>query len=230
MKAYRGWRAVLAASIWLLSCGNTTRNEAPGAAGSTDGIDGTGGTAGTAGSGGTDGRGGIDGMPMPSCEDARFDAESGIETCGKGEQQFQHRVRPGAGCSYDAALDTCNLSDCAAPHAHCAEQDGKSVCVPGCVVDADCQQREICECEGNGRGGQCVQSDCQSDADCREGVRCSTFRSVCSIDVAFACAVPGEMCLIDAHCPAETPYCLPIPNPDGGGWHHLCVEALPCPE
>jgi hypothetical protein len=209
VKTYGGWRAVVAASIWLLSCGNTTHNEPQAAAGGTDGLDGT---------------------SIPSCENARFDDESGVETCGNGEHQFQHRVRAGIGCSYDAALDTCNLSDCAATYAHCADQDGKSVCVPGCAVDADCDEREICQCEGNGLGGRCVPSDCQSDADCREGARCSTFRSVCGIKAAYACAVPGELCLIDADCPSETPYCLPIPDVDRGGWHHLCVEALPCPE
>lgn len=230
MKAYGGWKAVVAVSIGLLSCGVTTHNQPEPAAGGTDGTSVGGGTSGTGANGGTSGTGGPGGLPVPSCENPRFDDESGVETCGLGEQQFQHRVRPGAGCSYEGVLDTCNLSDCAVPFAHCADQDGKSVCVPGCVVDADCDEREICQCQDGGRGGRCVPSDCQSDAECRDGGWCSTFRSVCRIDVVYACAVPGDRCLIDADCPSETPYCLPIPDPNRGGWHHLCVESLPCPE
>ena len=207
MKVSGGWRAVLGASMWLVACGNTTHNEPQAAAGSADADERT-----------------------PTCENARFDTESGVETCGSGEHQFQHRVRAGTGCSDDAAvLDTCNLSDCAAPHPYCAEQAGTSVCAPGCAIDRDCGEGEVCQCLGGGLGGRCMPSECQSDADCSEGALCSTFRPVCGIKAVYACAVPRGQCLVDADCVPETPYCLPIP--DGvGGWNHLCVEVLPCIE
>lgn len=212
MKVPDGWRALLGASICLFACGNTTHNEPRAAAGGADGADAADRT--------------------PTCENATFDTESGVETCGSGERQFQHRVRAGTGCSYDAALlDTCNLNDCAASHAYCVELAGKSVCATGCAVDLDCGEREICQCLGHGLGGRCMASDCQSDADCRGDAKCSTFRSVCHINAVYACAVQGDQCLVDADCTAPTPYCLPIPIPDGAGsWNHLCVEALPCPE
>lgn len=174
---------MLGASIGLVGCGQTTHDQAQAAAGSP---------------------GGSDNAPM--CEDARLDTESGIETCGRGAHQFEHRAKVGEGCTYDPALqDACN-------------------------VDADCQKPEICQCQGPGSGGRCVPSECQTDAECQQGTWCSTFRSVCGIKAVYACGLPGDQCHVDGDCAPATPFCLPIPNPNRGGWNRICVESLPCPE
>ena len=209
--SWRGWLGIGSVVLVLAAttaCGNTRHAGPQAAAGSPNDPDDT-----------------------PICEDARLDSESGIETCGRGQHQFEHRAQVGAGCSYDPALlDTCNLSDCGGRYAYCAEQDGESVCGYGCGVDADCQKYEICQCQGPGLGGRCVPSECQSDADCQQGNWCSTLRSVCSIKSVYACGLLGDQCHVDEDCAPATPYCLPIPNPRSGGWNRICVETLPCPE
>ena len=131
----------------------------------------------------------------------------------------------------------CTEGACEAPCTENADCPGAGVCDVGsgrcddpagdCQRDADCAPDERCD------AGQCLQVQCEANADCPQACvdqRCEDGPPVdCLDDAACAagtcapvgiCAVAGP-CQVDAHCPAGAPLCV-------GGQCAACLDDTHC--
>jgi hypothetical protein len=171
------------------------------------------------------------------CPFATLDLSSGVETCDDAETNpgvsFTHRAREGEGCSYDLELaDTCNLSGCPGPYPFCDEQDGEAVCGSGCRVDSDCDEHEICSCQGPGLGGRCKASECKTDAACPAGQLCASLDNSCGLPSPYVCQNEFDQCIVSSECPTPGDHCVPIPSTitaTGTIWTRICVGPATCP-
>lgn len=207
-------------AAWLLACGcgGTSRKELEQHQ-SNSGVAGASGTAGA--------------PSPPRCSPATIDPESGVETCGDAAtapgKTFTHRAAVGEGCSFDASVaDTCNLSGCPGPFPICDYEDGEAFCGSGCGVDADCAEREYCQCMGKGQGGRCQSTECLTDQDCAAGTLCASFGNPCGLSSAFACQSLDDQCVANGDCPTPGEQCVPVPL-GSGSWRRICVSTSICP-
>jgi hypothetical protein len=173
----------------------------------------------------------------PACPFSVLDPSSGVETCDDDETNpsvsFTHRARVGEGCSYDLAIaDTCNLSGCPGPYPFCDEQDGQAICGSGCLVDADCDENELCSCQGPGLGGRCRATECKTDAACPAGRLCASLDNGCGLRSQFVCQREGDQCIVSSQCPNPGDQCVPVPSSasaSGIVWTRICVPPATCP-
>lgn len=160
--------------------------------------------------------------PVSSCTAPELDEATGLVRCREG---YLHRPgakacasAPGAGgeggmggvgganelphadgsvdCGEDPSVcDAYYLGLC-----HEQGYGGSSfVCISGCATDDDCEDSDICVCQGDRPGGVCTPSNCHTDADCREGFMCATFQTGCGPN-GFACQTPHDECRSDDDC------------------------------
>ena len=101
---------------------------------------------------------------------------------------------------------TCTLdADCTlAPYGWCGTSFSPmgftyTSCNYGCVNDSDCGNNAICECSSP--VGQCVSTQCKSDADCTPGFMCRRYDQSpgCGIS-SYACQSPADTCANDLDC------------------------------
>lgn len=73
-------------------------------------------------------------------------------------------------------------------------------CEPGCTVDSDCTEGQICLCDTEiGRcAPQAYVHGCASDADCDDGYHC-----LMNLYAAFGCQLPGDECHSSVGCDAN---------------------------
>jgi hypothetical protein len=102
----------------------------------------------------------------------------------------------------------------------CGAPSGRFVgrCDYGCVRDEDCAPGTICMCGAS--TGECVPSDCITDADC-SGLLCASSNS------GFACQTASDECMVSADCPAgyycsASRKCLVSPGAGGMGTGGTC--------
>lgn len=115
------------------------------------------------------------------------------------------------GGSAECVVDT----DCKeTPYGRCGSDfAGGCVCVYGCVVDADCDDGEICVC--GEVIGSCAPASCKEDADC-ESELCASYDEECGPS-GFACQSREDDCASTADCPSgQTCYWT--------GDHRACVS------
>ena len=101
------------------------------------------------------------------------------------------------GCTSDADCDAESYGWCATATVGASESN---YCLYGCVSDDDCAEGTICQCADP--VGQCVPSDCTTDADCN-GLLCASYvdNPGCNFP-AFACQTPEDECMSDSDCDA----------------------------
>jgi len=80
-----------------------------------------------------------------------------------------------------------------------------------CFSDAECDNGP-CACRGAGGGGtnHCLQGNCQTDADCGEGIACSPTLGMCgdySGTIGYYCHTCDDECTDDADCGGAPSYC-----------------------
>ncbi len=207
---------------------------APGGSGGTSsGSAGSGGALGSAGTqdgGGIGGTAGI-GLGDASCKDPQpiigIDAkETGFVSCAAG---FIHRpekrdcpsIVPRQGpIQYppDATVECTRDQDCTKlPHGHCivwrypVVSTFATMCVAGCVRDAECGAGSICVC--GDPVGACVSASCATDAECGEGRLCVNTGTLVAPSPAFACQSPNDTCRGPQDCTPPWMVCAPT---DGG--------------
>jgi hypothetical protein len=76
-----------------------------------------------------------------------------------------------------------------------------------CFVDGDCENDELCLCDGSdsgtGGGNVCISAECRIDADCAGGFACSPTLGSCghyTNFVAYRCHRADDECGSDADC------------------------------
>jgi hypothetical protein len=99
-----------------------------------------------------------------------------------------------------------------------------SICLSGCVVDADCGAGNICACgyPSSPTGGVCEPSECQTDDDCQPGYLCASYRGGCAGD-GFACQTPNDTCTYEMCTGLQS--CKPVGAADG---HRECQGVPVC--
>jgi hypothetical protein len=158
-----------------------------------------------------------DGDPKPvdktgQCSSPKIDPKTQLPVCSEG---FSHRptaVRcqaingdadapaPGPGIGAPEP-QLCGTQDCTElEFGYCSYGPTGPQCKSGCIEDADCPSGSICSCSnGNSpTGGECVASDCTTDADCGGGL-CATTREMCG-ELRFACQSDADECMADSDC------------------------------
>jgi hypothetical protein len=103
----------------------------------------------------------------------------------------------------ECALDV----DCTeSAHGFCAYGQ----CKYGCVSDDECGAQGLCFC--GAEIGQCVSTECRSDADCPADYPC-TGNLPFGIDIAsFRCQTPLDSCQSDYDCPGARVHCRVEPS------------------
>ena len=113
-------------------------------------------------------------------------------------------------------------SDCTdQPYGHCepggAEQTAV-ICEYGCIVDSDCHDGYVCQCDG-GPIGSCVPSSCSTDADCAGDALCAGYTDYPGCDFpAVACQTSRDTCATRADC-GERQECTMDRNSLDPAWH-----------
>ncbi len=89
--------------------------------------------------------------------------------------------------------------ECIDPPGPYVSQWGRS-CEPGCTVDADCSENQVCLCDTEiGRcAARAYVHGCASDADCDQGYHC-----LMNLNASFACQLPGDECHSSVGCDAN---------------------------
>jgi hypothetical protein len=144
------------------------------------------------------------------CSSPRIDPKTQLQVCEEGYSHRPQAVRcqpsadvPAAGM--DAAppgLSYCDGDDCSRlKNGYCAFAGyAPAQCKSGCVEDADCEAGFVCSCTSGASptGGECVPSDCTTDADCG-GSLCASARQMCG-ELRFACQSQADECASDEDC------------------------------
>ncbi|MBV9950092.1 MAG: hypothetical protein JOZ69_24845, partial [Myxococcales bacterium] len=128
---------------------------------------------------------------------------------------------PSQNCTRDA--------DCTrSPNGHCAlgglaGPDGMrhTICLYGCMTDADCPAQSICVCADP--VGACALAYCGTDADCPAPYLCAESQAGCA--ATFACQTPEDTCALDADCAAD---CDGSPCREAGRSCELVAGHLSC--
>ena len=149
--------------------------------------------------------------PLP-CDQPASSPVSGLTSCANG---LVHRTEAvacqipdgSAGAPGEAPTEpmSCNTDeDCSAwPLGYCAEANppflGFARCFSGCLEDSDCNEDQLCACDGSATGGKCRDASCRVDADCGANSYCGRFETECGRTPVFRCTTPST-CFSDADC------------------------------
>ncbi len=153
-------------------------------------------------------------VTVGSADPDASEVATGLETCSDG---VVHRPLP-VTCPDNLAqradlvfTDGGDSSECtrdadcdARPFGRCIinGQLPEYVCDYGCVSDDDCGADQLCQCGAD--IGTCVSAECQSAADCGDGLLCSRWIDYvgigCGEPPQFACQSPDDACGSDADC------------------------------
>jgi hypothetical protein len=160
------------------------------------------------------------------CRDVRSeDGEpTGLEYCPGAWGGEIHRrealacaPNPAGACPYadeDCAMD----ADCSdIPGGTCATRWPGCECVRGCATDADCTEEETCLCAGTTGAfsdqicattygpSRCLPSNCRTDADCDDGMRCAVSVDLCGDPLGLYCHTAADECQSASDC--ESGFC-----------------------
>jgi hypothetical protein len=158
-----------------------------------------------------------DGQPRPrtvgQCSSPTIDPKTQLPVC---EEGFSHRpvpVRcqpttsstaeapaPGGGVAPPES-QLCDGADCSMlKYGYCDSGEFAATCRSGCVEDSDCPDGSVCSCTSGSSptGGECVASECKTDADCGDAL-CASVREPCGSS-RFACLREADECLSDSDC------------------------------
>jgi hypothetical protein len=172
-------------------------------------------SASSTGVGGSGGQGCVGGQPvmLPNGKD------SGYIRCADGTIHRAHKVAcdtaiVAPACTSDVTQKSCDTdADCKAhPNGKCSKFFGEVPggaycdCIYSCSEDSDCENGNVCVCNGVVKSGlsysACAESSaCHTDAECPSG-ECgiTAFNDGCFPHVELACRADKDACRVDADC------------------------------